>query len=439
MKNILVVAACLLTVSCGGSAPLPGTVGGAPLPSAPQGVQTDFYVVGRDIDFGETPNSAMAADSRSAAASRRLKFFIHGIDYSPTPIGTGVNNNPLGNGNSAIWSRDIPLMRAAGVNVIHIYNVDENIGGPIANALTALWNNGKSPIFVVFSIHFAASCLQNAGCANDLAGQYYNLDKKYGTNDAILGIAVSNEINPQGVVSSPAYWQNFNLIANRAKQGFRDAGNPNKLVMTSNVDDNNTTLTEGERFKAAVDVWGVNVYRGRGFTNLFDQVRATTEKPFLVTEYGGTAGYHPKGAAGKKYDFPLPDGTGVCRPTGGVYTATDIAQMPATGNISMAGLNDLVTNSNALLFQNWKQDGADSGGFYFEWTDEWWKADQPANATGAHLGNTNVVDSYPACARDEAWYGLYSVARGSGVNTVTPRSTLTALKTIWSKQPTTAP
>ena len=36
--------------------------------------------------------------------------------------------------------------------------------------------------------------------------------------------------------------------------------------MTSNVDDNNYTLSQGENFRAAVDVWGINVYRGRGFS-----------------------------------------------------------------------------------------------------------------------------------------------------------------------------
>jgi hypothetical protein len=184
-----------------------------------------------------------------------------------------------------------------------------------------------------------------------------------------------------------------------------------------------------------VDAWGINVYRGRGFTNFFSQVQGTTAKPVVVTEYGGTAGWHPKGSAGKKYVYPLADGTGECRPTGGPdYSPTDVAPMPATGNISMAGLNDLVTNSNRQLYASWKGTGAVSGGFYFEWTDEWWKADQPANASGKQLGNVNVVDSYPACARDEAWYGLNAVSKGSSA--LTPRSTLTALKNVWASQPT---
>ena len=456
------LAACVLAVAgCGGTAPsgqqlsfVPSFPPAGTLPP----VETDFDVVGRDIEISDVPTTSASAATTAGAlqsnvqpfASRKLKFFIHGMDYSPTQVGQPVNNNPLGSGNAAIWQRDIPLLRAMGVNAIHVYNVDPNVNGPIDNALKALWNNNSKPIFVVFSIHFGATCLNSTGCANDLATQYYNLDKKYATNPAVLGVTISNEINPCnqatdpqcGIPSNATYWNNFNIIAKRAKQGFADGGDKSKLVMTSNVDDNNYTLSQGEKFGAAVDVWGINVYRGRGFVytgqtgDLFAQIRATTTKPVVITEYGGTAGWHPKGSIGKTYKYPLSDGSGACQPAGGLpYAITDIAPMPATGKISMAGLNDLVTFSNTQLYQGWKSDGVVSGGFYFEWTDEWWKQnpDNPA-ARSTHWGNANVVDSYPACARDEAWYGLNAISPGTAL---APRSTLTTLKNVWAKQPTT--
>jgi hypothetical protein len=159
----------------------------------PQGtsVQTNFRVSGRTIELFATQPGATSAQ-RAIQQGRRLKFYIHGVDYSPTPIGSAVNNNPLGSGNSAVWMRDFPLMRAIGVNAIHVYNVDANVSGPIDNALAAAWNNGVKPIYVVISIFFPADCLNNVGCANDLAGQYYNLDKTYGPKPAILGVAISN-------------------------------------------------------------------------------------------------------------------------------------------------------------------------------------------------------------------------------------------------------
>ncbi|MGB6602551.1 MAG: hypothetical protein WBE77_15855, partial [Candidatus Cybelea sp.] len=56
------------------------------------------------------------------------KFYVKGMVYSPTPIGNGLSDppsldDPLRDANSAIWGRDLPLMRAIGVNVIHVYNV----------------------------------------------------------------------------------------------------------------------------------------------------------------------------------------------------------------------------------------------------------------------------------------------------------------------------
>jgi len=64
--------------------------------------------------------------------------------------------------------------------------------------------------------------------------------------------------------------------------------------------------------------------------------------------------------------------------------------MPATGKISMAGLNDLVTFSNTQLYQGWKSDGVVSGGFYFEWTDEWWKQTPTIQPREARIGATRT-------------------------------------------------
>jgi hypothetical protein len=49
----------------------------------------------------------------------------------------------------------------------------------------------------------------------------------------------------------------------------------------------------GEKFGAAVEAWGINIYRGRTFTNLFRQLKNTTTKPTMLTEYGASAAYHP--------------------------------------------------------------------------------------------------------------------------------------------------
>jgi len=118
------LAACVLAVAgCGGTAPsgqqlsfVPSFPPAGTLPP----VETDFDVVGRDIEISDVPTTSESAATTAGAlqsnvqpfASRKLKFFIHGMDYSPTQVGQPVNNNPLGSGNAAIWQRDIPLLRA---------------------------------------------------------------------------------------------------------------------------------------------------------------------------------------------------------------------------------------------------------------------------------------------------------------------------------------
>ncbi len=58
-------------------------------------------------------------------------FTVQGVNYAPLPPGGGVNEQTQwGDLFHADWShlhdRDLPLMRAAGVNSIRIYNIQLN-------------------------------------------------------------------------------------------------------------------------------------------------------------------------------------------------------------------------------------------------------------------------------------------------------------------------
>ncbi|MBV8344663.1 MAG: hypothetical protein JO190_06680 [Candidatus Eremiobacteraeota bacterium] len=393
-------------------------------------------------------------------------FFVKGVAYSPTPIGGFVTdppacNSPLRNSNKPIWSRDLPMMQMMGVNVIHVYNVTpppwadgpEAHVGTINEFLDAAWNNGKNPIFVIMSIHFASSKLLDEGAVNSLVNQYYELDKKYAKYPAVMGVAISNEIIGNDVWDNKAWWDNFNRVAVSAKRGFEDQG-AKKLVMTSDYDgltkidfkgiQQIAQIYYGEKYHAAVDVWGDNTFRGRSFTehpnNLFTQVRDTTDKPVIFTEYGASAAYHTAEANTYSYPKGNPDKNGVCdplKPTSLPLTR-DVKELPndAGANPNMAGLVDYVKNSAELLYKGYQTDGVVSGGTYLEWTDEWWKAD--VNDWGfrsKHVGDLNFTNYWPGCARDEAWYGLNAITKGRGsVDALTARTTRGALKQIWATE-----
>ncbi len=369
--------------------------------------------------------------------------------YSPSPIGQTTFDSPLKDSNVAIWSRDLPLMRAMGVNAIHVYNVTPppydtqyNVGG-ITNFLNAAWNGGVNPVYVIMSVYFTPDVLVNASggvntnSVNSLAQQYHDLDAKYAAYPAVMGTAISNELGATNYIGNPNWWAAFNQIATAAKQGFRDGGDGSKIVTTSEADGNLIVVQTGEANHAAVDVWGVNIYRGRTFTNLFSQIQAFTSKPVMLTEYGSTAAYHP-GYTGSYTYGTGPTALGACNPVpnppssyNGITSQTDVAELPDTGNggRNMAALVDYVTNNAALLYSGYQNGGVVSGGFYFEWLDEWWKAGNPS----VHLGSVAFNGAYPGCNEDSGWYGLNQVAPGTP-NQLNPRATLTALQNVWATQ-----
>lgn len=406
-------------------------------------VDTDFDVVGRNIYVSRRP-AGTPYTQRNPAARSAVKFFIKGIVYSPTPIGKTVGDLPLlddslRDANKPIWSRDLPLMRAMGANAIHVYNVvpppyDKNTG-PITEFLNAAWNGGQKPVYVLMSVYFKGDALLNNDAVQALATQYHDLDQKYAKFPAVLGVTISNEIGAGNYLKNATWWKNFNIVANAAKKGFIDGGDPDKIVTTSEADGNIGSVVAGEKYGAAVDAWGINVYRGRTFTDLFSQIQSTTKKPVLFTEYGASAAYHP--GLTNTYTWPnTPTGIGYCTPDepAGSTTNLDVKELPKTGNPRMAGLVDYVANNAELLYSGFKNNAVVSGGFYFEWTDEWWKAGQ--GDPSIHYGNVAFNGAYPGCNNDEGWYGLNSVSKGSGaLNVLTPRPTLGTLKEAWSRQP----
>ena len=60
--------------------------------------------------------------------------------------------------------------------------------------------------------------------------------------------------------------------------------------------------------------------------------------------------------------------------------------------------------------------GVTSGGFYFEWNDEWWKSGWPFKHIGGFEGNVIIANAaFPGCYDDQAWFGLYEDRKnGSG-------------------------
>ncbi|HEY6484849.1 MAG TPA: hypothetical protein VIX83_00505 [Candidatus Cybelea sp.] len=422
--------------ACNSTNDIPRTV--LPGPStAPSGkVDTEFIVDGRYIDLKRVRLDPSAM--RPAAAT---KFFLKGLVYWPTPIGKHVSDAPmlddaLRDGNEAVWARDLPLIRAAGANAIHVYNVVppgfDKETGPITKFLDASWNGGKKPVYVLMSIHFTGEKLLNDAAVKSLATQYHDLDEKYAKYPAVFGVSISNEIGADNFITNAKWWQGFNTVAKAAKKGFADAGDPDKIVTTSEPDGEIGFVKAGEKFGAAVDAWGINVYRGRTFTSLFKELKQTTSKPTMLTEYGASAAYHVDWT--NTYDWRNGiNQLGACHPDKQAGPDNrDVKELPKNGDPGMPGLVDLVWNNGRWLSDGFEDGGVLAGGFYFEWNDEWWKSGNKDK----HVGNIAFNGHYPGCSNDEAWFGLNSVSRGSGVlDVLTPRPTLKQITQSWAAAP----
>ncbi len=416
-------------------------------PTAPAG-KTYFETCARNILISQN-NSAPAI------------FYIKGVDYSPTQIGS-TYITPLDDANQAIWSRDLAKMRKLGVNVVKVYNVHMIRNGPanwsvapMKQWLTMAYNGGDKPIYTILSIGFPAGLIDNppnAGAVTSLEHQYYTMALKLGANPDVMGISIGDEWNQHPAVQSSGTWkQGVNPIIQAAWQGLIAAGVGNVRILTTTLvddlaDGSTSTMAEGEangfppspkppgppfNGATAAFAWGFDVYRGDNppFNGLWSQVRAQTTRPFIVAEWGEPVADHPHPVSNptkvREYATPVP-----------------------------AAITDYIDDSATSLYQHATISGGTnvaSGGFVFEWSDEYWKAyngPTPAQAC-AHIGgnlgtNPNPAPGFPSGFDDEAWFGLNAIALPAGVttcpptgatpDTMTPRPNFKHLENDWSTQ-----
>lgn len=130
-----------------------------------------------------------------------------------------------------------------------------------------------------------------------------------------------------------------------------------------------------QRFAPAVDIFGVNAYRGpHGFGDLWSEVKGAYDRPVLVTEYGGS--YAPGSDEERQAAYHR-----------GCWL-------------------DIVAN------QAGSGVGNSIGGFVFAWLDEWWKAGDPprqaAVGTTGRQGKGEAQWSQEYCGILSQGTGRYS-------------------------------
>ncbi|MGC1379773.1 MAG: hypothetical protein WA814_01975 [Candidatus Baltobacteraceae bacterium] len=456
---------------------------------------------------GATRVHRNTSDSTSFTVSGRTilvdgqPLYIKGVDYGNTQVDSYSDPNPLDNANEPIWAPDLAAMCAAGANAVKVYNVSlesfkpylPDLGdgnklrpyetGKIDKFLDKAWNGCPGhPVYVVLSIFFGGVDVLNPAKLKALKAVYQLTSREYSGYPAFMGFSLGSEINSLDLIEQPQWWQNLNQIAASIRTGYK-ATVSKKIITTTMVDfvthDQLATVVEGEKNDFAIDAWGIDSYRGYTFTNIWKQIKEATTKPEIMAEYGASAGWWTQSSA--TYDqtshvcpestyptgsFQPPDWPkgkpwsgapywGLPPSQGGKPPWEHVRDLPASGNPNIQFLAAQVTSNAQELYANsTSQGGVGSGGFYFEWNDEWSKAGWPhlqiggaSNGKGAQ--NVAPTPPFAGCYWDEAWFGLNSdkpVDReyqypGGGnpfpkrpPDKHEPRATLNAIQAVWAAE-----
>jgi hypothetical protein len=347
--------------------------------------------------------------------------------------------------------------------------------------LDLCWNSGVNPIYVVIGIAldpwlaFPGANPDPASMQNERAFIERTtrwLAQRYGYHPAVLGFAIGNETNmplPRGTDQYFDYWRYLNRLGAIAKRYA-----PNKLTMTAFADypppEEPMLLKPLEAFKDAadqrpgaatvpvcvdsdgahasfecnrphrrpaypadvyaLDVWGFNAYRRPETEDVAnfqhwvvegsytkggasgDEPPNPMPKPIVLTEWGAPASIRTRD--GQPPPPPNPQWVTASPAVDGEfhgapgYRAGKLIQEIATDIYGQQ--STLSTIGGGIL----------SGGFVFEFQDEWWKEAAHRPETWSSHDTTVLTSKFPFGERgagfasywDEEWFGLMSVATG---------------------------
>lgn len=291
---------------------------------------------------------------------------IRGVNWNPVPKG---QDHPAGLAYAAMADIDIPLMKAAGINAVRTYeHLDDR------EVLDKLHTAGISVFSTVL------------GWWQDETSVVVERVNSVKDHPAIVAWVVGNEWNYNHLYGYE------NLTEEETRDKLNEAA---RLIKATDATRPVTTIWGGLPPKSMIDampdidVWGLNVYGGVTFGPLFEQFAGISSKPMYLGEYGVDA-----------YNT-----------TAGAYDPE--AQAQADKQLTEEILTNLVTTPG----------GVTSGGFIFEWADEWWK-----DGSGAldQQGVAGIEGSlYPDNVFNEEWWGIVDIDRN-------PRPAYEALKALYA-------
>lgn len=334
--------------------------------------------------------------------------------------------------------------------------------------LDLCYNKSDKPIYVLIGIgidpSYAFPMTNPADKPNWSDTQQFMLKTaewlavKYGDHPGVMGFVIGNETNSYDTVSHLEYWQYLNSVNKIIKKNA-----PGKITLSAFQDDETiytkplvqysgevkrgaatvdvyidatgsltTDKTKGIRRATPIDVyeldaWGFNPYNdpsapGNVIPNFKDNViqgnyaspANPKPKPLLLTEWGAPASKHSTDNKGNLKQWHDPPNSDLVE-----EAPADTTKPPsyngATGYQAALVIRDIakVINDNLTT----QTDGILSGGYVFEYIDEWWKNNPNNNSATLYSHDANssqntwgTGSSQFTSYWDEEWFGLLSTA-----------------------------
>ena len=296
-------------------------------------------------------------------------FDIKGISWSPHEKGA---NRPTPHDHLRAADRDLPLMKAANINVVKTYHA---LPRAVMDKLQA---QGMMAIVGVLSTANA---------------EFESVVTELRDHPALLMWLVGNEWNLNrfyGTCEMEACYARVAEVVRRIK-----SLDPKHPVGTSFAPAGEIPTEQDWRRLEAVDVWGLNIYSRPGFFNRFTSWRLQAQRsgfnrPFFLSEYGADA-----------YD----NRTG---------RANEAAQAEAL-RLQTREIRGQLSARNAAF--------PCLGGTPFEWNDEWWKRGNNGGQEPGGFVHGGVADDGFA---NEEWWGVVDIDRR-------PRAAYQVLKELYAQ------
>lgn len=331
-------------------------------------------------------------------------FAIKGVGYQPTPIGMW----PPQPDNSAIFSRDFPLLANMGCNTIKTWSA------PGPNLMNKAQQYGLKVIanfWMDYSLDFANSTIRTQTKTNFTT--FVNNLKSY---PALLMWSIGNENNYYNGANS-AYYSLVNELAEIAYQQEGASYHPVMVVNGSLYNIGEDEIGAEDLQLNYIDIWGSNIYAEHFYQvnwygstrNYFDVFEEKSTKPLIMTEYGTDA-----------------------------FRTTSEAPV-VDGYIDEDAQAEWVL-SNALEVMS-EPDGC-IGGCVMEYSDEWWKYTD-GGLPSVHEKNGHSTLSYghilPDDYSNEEYWGIAEIAADGtwgapdGIDDIKPRRVYYILQELFTK------